>query len=362
MGEYEDLSENIDTTQVHQIEVIFGTDTTVDSDTECKTPMLSGESGNCSIGKYMTHPAFISFETNGLWVGKFETGYKGATSVSEAQKNVNDSSKIQIKPNVYSWRGIQVANAYLSSYNYKREYDSHMMKNTEWGAVAYLQHSIYGSHESVRINNNQLYVTGYAGVHEPTCGNIGINEECNKYEAIIPFTDGTYTVNYLNSLSNLASTTGNISGIYDMSGGAWEYVMGVMFSSNNTPCIGKDTTYNSGFKGEYCNVDTSEVDGVDFSSDSKYYDSYYYGISNKNFNHRILGDAIGEMGPFINNVKNRQVNSWYENESLFIWNSYPWFYRGGMWNRGTGSGMFAFGHDAGSENSGIGYRIALTAK
>ena len=27
---------------------------------------------------------------------------------------------------------------------YQRELDSHMMKNTEWGAVAYLSHSIYG--------------------------------------------------------------------------------------------------------------------------------------------------------------------------------------------------------------------------
>ena len=44
MGEYEGLSDHIDTTQVHQIEVVFGTDTTVDSVTECRTPMLNDAS------------------------------------------------------------------------------------------------------------------------------------------------------------------------------------------------------------------------------------------------------------------------------------------------------------------------------
>ncbi len=32
--------------------------------------MESGESGNCSIGDYMTHPAFLSIPSTGFWVGK----------------------------------------------------------------------------------------------------------------------------------------------------------------------------------------------------------------------------------------------------------------------------------------------------
>lgn len=40
-----------------------------------------------------------------------------------------------------------------------------------------------------------------------------------------------------------ASTTGNITEIYDMSGGAWEYMVGVMlFLDNKTPCSGRDAT------------------------------------------------------------------------------------------------------------------------
>ena len=131
MGNYEGLTSVSNKQQT--IEVIFGTETTSDTSSSCRTPNQSGASGTCSVGKYMTHPAFTSFGTNGIWVGKFETGYKGATKQEEAQKNENNANKIQIKPNVYSWRSVQVANAYLSSYAYQREMDSHMMKNTEWG-------------------------------------------------------------------------------------------------------------------------------------------------------------------------------------------------------------------------------------
>ena len=86
-----------------------------------------------------------------------------------------------------------------------------MMKNTEWGAVAYLSYSAYGIQDKVRINNNSLSITGYAANNEPTCGNTGTNEECNRY-----CNDGTCNTAYPNSV--LASTTGNIAGVFDMAG------------------------------------------------------------------------------------------------------------------------------------------------
>ena len=73
------------------------------------------------------------------------------------------------------------------------------MKNTEWGAVAYLQHSQYGSHEKVRINNNSNYLTGYAAIHEPTTSYTGTSisctdtpNACNEYGGVTnPGDDGT---------------------------------------------------------------------------------------------------------------------------------------------------------------------------
>ena len=175
LGLYDSLT-SIDTSKVHEIPVIFGDYNTSDSvNGECTTPMESGATGNCNVGDYMTHPAFLSIPSKGFWVGKFETGYEGATTKEEAEVNERDASKIIVKPNVYSWRVIQAANAFYSSYDYKRNLDSHMMKNTEWGAVAYLQHSKYGSQTSVRLNNNSSFITGYQANNEPTCGYTGTN-------------------------------------------------------------------------------------------------------------------------------------------------------------------------------------------
>ena len=112
----------IDESKVHSIEIRFGTINTSDSVSgECTTLGISGESGNCEVGDYMTHPAFLAFNTNGIWVGKFETGYSGATSTSGAEKNTTEVDKVIVKSNVYSWRYIKVANAFTVSYNYKRE-------------------------------------------------------------------------------------------------------------------------------------------------------------------------------------------------------------------------------------------------
>ncbi|MCI8575569.1 MAG: hypothetical protein HFI09_03775, partial [Bacilli bacterium] len=317
------------------------------------------------VGQWLTHPAFTSFDTNGIWVGKFETGYKGSSSKEAVEKNVNEPGSVQIKPNVHSWRAIQVANAFSTSYDYKRELDSHMMKNTEWGAVAYLQHSKYGSATSVRINNNEHHITGYASVKEPTCGYTGKNEECNRYG-----TSEDVTRPYNTSIGYLASTTGNISGIYDMSGGAFEYVMGVMVDKNGKPMSGRNSKSNSGFNGTLgcpeCDSDnsglTSLTTGVNFP-ESKYYDTYAYAENDKTYNRRILGDATGEIGPFATVIYGNQskiVDSWYQNESTFISNWSPWVVRGSIYMRGMNAGLFAFTEGAAFCGGNDSFRIVLS--
>ncbi len=82
-------------------------------------------------GEWLTYPAFTNFDVNGIWVGKFELGYKGATSTPTAQVNSSESTKIQVKPNVNSWRGNTLSNFFKAMYNYNRRLDSHMIKNTE---------------------------------------------------------------------------------------------------------------------------------------------------------------------------------------------------------------------------------------
>ena len=330
-----------------------------------------------TVGTWLTHPAFTSFNSNGMWVGKFESGYRGAMSTSGAQKNESDSSKLIIKPNVYSWRSIQVANAHLVSYNYKRDLDSHMMKNTEWGAVAYLSHSKYGNIGSIRMNNNSSYITGYSALIEPTLGyNKGTSIDGNRIESINPDSDGKYTINYLNSNSVVSSSTGNYSGIYDMSGGTLEYVMGVMVDTSGNPISGKHNAWNSGFKGTYgcptCTSDSTSVDstitenttGIPFPEDNKYYDTYSSASTYSKFNTRILGDATGEMGPFYNEVdpdgSTRRKSYWYGNRSAFIFLYGSWFVRSGRWDYGSDNGVFVFANNTGGGSSDCSFRVVLT--
>ena len=339
VGNYDSLT-GIDDSKVHSIDILFGDYNTDDLiGKECTTPMISGATGNCKVGDYMTHPAFISIPSTGFWVGKFETGYKGATDVTSAKSNTFDISKIVIKPNVYSWRSVQLVNGHLNSYSYKRNLNSHMIKNTEWGAVAYLQHSKYGSQINVRLNNTDNHLTGYAANSAPTCGYTGKKEACNGY-----CENDSCSSPYNTEIGYLASTTGNVYGIYDMSGGDWEYVMLFIKNEENKILSGLRTTQN----------------GQTLPA-TQYYDLYIGTSSSNSFYNRILGDATGEMGPF-GTIKyitsSRVINSWHKNQSVFVRYETPFLTRGGTTTIGENSGVFAFDNQYGQACSA--FRIILT--
>ena len=101
LGDYSTLTSN-DASKPHAIPIKFGITNTSDSKTgECTTPTTAGARGNCKVGDYMTHPAFLAFDSTGMWVGKFETGYSGAADSFDAWQENADSSKVIIKPNSY---------------------------------------------------------------------------------------------------------------------------------------------------------------------------------------------------------------------------------------------------------------------
>ena len=285
-------------------------------------------------GEWLTHPAFTNFDVNGIWVGKYETGYKGATTKEEAQVNSIASSKVIIKPNVYSWRNSTVSNMFKTAYNYNRELDSHMMKNTEWGAVAYLSHSKYGINTEVRINNNSSFLTGYAASDRA---------DQNSYPGVTGTTSDV-TLPYNTPTGYKASTTGNITGIYDMSGGAWEIVASYMSSSS----------------------DASGFNASEFTTYSKYLDIYPSNSTITSYNNRILGDATAEMGPFYNYMdidnNKRYYNSWYGDNSDFIDKVYPWFARGGGYSNDILAGQFYFSRSEGRASIYDGFRLTLTIK
>ena len=220
-----------------------------------------------------------------------------------------------------------------TAYNYKRDNDSHMMKNTEWGAVAYLSHSKYGINTEVRINNNSNYITGYAATD---------SADESKYPGTYG-TNASITLPYNTSTGYKASTTGNITGIYDMSGGAWEYMASFI----------SETYGSSGFDATTLKI-----------YNNKYYEEYDKNSDIYAYSKRILGDATGEMGSFYyyqdGDSNNRSHNSWYADNTSFVKPFYPWARRGGNSPGGVLSGQFNSDHYTGGADSYIGLRLVLT--
>ena len=180
------------------------------------------------------------------------------------------------------------------------------------------------------INNNSTYLTG--------CGGDTASE-----------TESSFCKNAYNSkIDNIynQSTTGNISGVFDMSGGAYEYVMGYNTAAS---IVGGSSGITSLYN--------------DFFVNDKMW-GRYYDLYNSNtytaYNNRILGDATGEMGSF-NKIVEFYRNSWYDDYACFVYPNYPWFHRSGHYTNTSGAGVFYFNNGlTGNEESISTFRIILS--
>ena len=199
-----------------------------------------------------------------------------------------------------------------------------MMKNDEWGAVAYLSKSKYGKqNEEVWINNSGSYITGSAG-NSASAGS-----------------DTGTTNDYTSTQGVKASTTGTVYGVYDMSGGAWEYVAAYVNNGNSNL-----TNYGSSLVNGDAKTKNVYSKG---SSDSR--DNNYSANSGK------YGDAVYETSA----NGNSSNSSWYGDYSDFPYTDWPFFHRGGIYDDGTGAGVFCFYDISGDSFSGSSFRPVLVA-
>ena len=300
------------------IDVEFMKGTSNETSTGRTTFQNASGQGNWSI-----HPAFNYGQTvSGIWVAKFEASPEGATTNTSNSEYNGTGKKLQVKPGVSSWRSIAISNIYDVCKNYNSTLNSHMMKNDEWGAVAYLSKSKYGKqNEEVWINNSSSYITGSAGNSASASGNTGT------------------TTDYTSTQGVKASTTGTVYGVYDMSGGAWEYVAAYV---NN----GDFNLKNYG--SSLVNGDAKTKNVYSKGSTNSYEDNYKQ-------NKGVYGDALYETS--ING--NSRDGSWYDDYSIFPIS--PFFIRGGSYNNGTNAGMFAFYADNGNIDSFNSFRPVLVA-
>ena len=137
-----------------------------------------------------------------------------------------------------------------------------------------------------------------------------------------------------------------------MSGGNWEYVMGVLEDSNGNIYSGRNSTYNSGFKGIYgcptCDSNTSglikNTTGLDFP-DIHYYNVYKskdaIGTDNwYDYSAGKLGDATKEIANNKENSSSANRGLWFNDYADFATPTNPFFGRGGAYNGNTGAGIF----------------------
>ena len=198
----------------------------------------------------VVHPAFTlgQRELNGIWVAKFEASGVNKDGVAVGNASAESSSAVapdettivKILPNVISWRHITVGESQKRSMDiattnkdiYGIDYvTSHLMKNNEWGAVAYLTYSEFGKVPMINgtgsLVQNSHWYNLYTGQGPKTSTDEGYYEYSADH-------------NYNTENGMLASTTGNITGVYDMSGGAWERVAGYLDNNNgNLTSYGK---------------------------------------------------------------------------------------------------------------------------
>ena len=270
---------------------------------------VTGRVRTSKYAEYIPHPAFeFDGAKEGIWVGKYEPS--GITNGSGSDAVI---TSIEIKENEPIIRNITVDAAFTGSKEMKGTYglsgDTHMMKNIEWGAVAYLTESKYGRNGTeVTQNTDSNWITG----------------------------GGDYIAN------KLQSSTGNVYGIYDLSGGTHEYVAGYVENES-----AKNSRYISSL----------------IKADIKYKDVYLAGTTdsktdNYQANRGMKGDAVYETS-----TGSDTTSGWHGDWSEFPFANFPIFIRGGhSGSIETRGGVFYFNCAASYMSSGIqGFRVVLVS-
>ncbi len=360
---------------------------------------------------YTVHPAFTNessinyanggwdVELAGIWVAKFEAGYaSGNNSATVKASSVNYSQDTAYVPAVETGTTTKTATArnwldgeygstttaikyptfqgltYSMNYiNHNDVYriskvltesgniyglssnstDSHLMKNSEWGAVSYLSQSKYGLDgteiviNSVYLNNTTKSIYAVTGCASSTADASAVST------TIGALNNRTQSSVYVWTQKNgtAASSTGTIYGIYDMAGGISERTSSLINNKNdNLKTYGSQiiADLNNGKSTKYITIyPTGETLGQTMAQASQ---------ANYTNNTKIYGDAIKETSTL-----GTGTNSWYSDCSDFVGLSTPFLLHGGYYGGTSISGCFAFGRTSGNGSYNRGFRSVLVS-
>lgn len=419
---------------------------------------------------WATHPAFTFgvTELDGFWVGKYElTGSRTNPTVlpnqfaniSETIGSFYDTIKAIGQPDANnsagggSNRGENLHN--LASYK------SSMIKNDQWGAVAYLSASQYGAgvnkvyNNSARVwyykdnngllqmakdadgnnvdqcyynkksydtNTGTIVTTGTSiGCFRNASGEVvtsngvtmntkyqytytsdangtqttettsvghwgGNHTGCGPYNAsgsttAYDFCEANGDRSYQSQIGQLASTTNNVYGVYDMAGANWEYVAANLTSyddttqTNSTSYLTKqgDDTYFNLFRTSD-GFDRTTAYGTNGVGKAPAWSVKYGGANSTNIqpwrvymynNDFCTWDSCG--GQALHETKRYQsVNDWarsWGGDNSHLSNvTDPWLRRGGRIVNGTDAGVFASAYGYGSAYVYAGSRAVLAGR
>ena len=398
------------TNTVGKISVKFLQGTTNKDESNAEISTAYPETTGATMSAYVVHPSFINGtlnhymngewdkEISGYWVAKYPAGFQAntitnnngtlSTTISNSSDTVVYSNKNYtsynanmttnalsqnltssgyssqklsypvFKPLTYAYNNISTGDAYTISKEIasassfyglnSTKTDSHQMKNSEWGAVAYLTQSSYGRN-GTEISLNNYYTT------ESSPWRTAITGMCTNGTSGSKST--TLGNAYNTTVGVKGSSTANVTGIYDLNGCVWERT--AAYISNGNASL-------SSYGQSYANT-TANANGYQTLS-TKWATVYPYNSSDSNTNNYSIysgkkstiygfGDAVLETS-----TTGSGSTSWNGDFSCFPNTSRPFFIRGGYYSDTSYAGLFVFNYYNGDPYFSYGFRSVLVIK
>ena len=388
--------------------LIGRTDKTIDNSTVVEYNAETTNNYTQFPDGYVVHPAFENGESTGyqngewkseilgIWVAKFQAGIK--TTENDTSQKVTTVSNYYypiFKGRKFAYNYVTASQCYDLSlslddsgnpYGLTSSANSHLMKSSEWGAVAYLSISQYGysdgssSNEKAKNNlsivnssnvsaspvsnpNNSSWkitsITGYSAPAGKTAQNVMTYSTASDLTDSITGSNGTsYAWNNVLSGSDTgegtkSSTTGNIYGIYDMGGCLADYTASYINAVGN----GNLTTYGKSFaNGTSTYLATAypyQTDSsITYPTDYKDFNSAYPGFG------KIFGDALWETSSGTGSGKawfgQTLEEDGYASEVIFP--------RGGNWSYTGTVGLCGLADTNGGAGYNYGFHSVLVAE
>ena len=283
---------------------------------------------------------FGTEEISGFWMAKF--GISGSIGTACTNENCT-TADISVIPNEVTLTNKSISNFFFAFRSMQNSTNAikygfdvigsgsmvvHMLKSSEWGAVANLSQSKYGKYGN----------PSYTGTNKEIYQNKSSTRVTGMSNGIPSSSTTNTQVTYDTPNTGYgASTTGTIYGVYDMSGGPWEYTM-----SNYNKYAGYKSTATSGFSGSNINDGTTS-NGLAWPS-SEFYDLYTSETASTGYK---FGDATYE------------TNNWYGDNASFAGSKGPWFVRGGDNTDATIDGIFLYYHGYGNPYNAGSARVVI---